>query len=244
MNFAIIAAGEGSRLASEGIKDPKPLVQINGEALIDRLIRIFLDNHAESISIICNDLTHRVSAHLEHIKEHGLNDRKVPLNYMVKTTPSSMHSLWHLSKLMPQGPFVLTTVDTIFSEQQFARYIEAFQQSLAKGYDALMGVTPFVDDEKPLYVGTDPELNITGYYDTQTNPPCQYISAGIYALTANVQPVLNHCVQQGESRMRNFQRALVAQGLRLKAFNFGKVMDVDHASDIAKAEAFINETHA
>ena len=140
MNFAIIAAGEGSRLASEGIKDPKPLVQINGEALIDRLIRIFMDNHAESISIICNDLTHRVSAHLEHIKEYGLNDREVPLNYMVKTTPSSMHSLWHLSKLMPQGPFVLTTVDTIFSEQQFARYIEAFQQSLAKGYDALMGV--------------------------------------------------------------------------------------------------------
>ena len=43
MRYAIIAAGEGSRLAQEGISLPKPLVKINGEAMIDRLIRIFLE---------------------------------------------------------------------------------------------------------------------------------------------------------------------------------------------------------
>ena len=42
MKYAIIAAGEGSRLASEGVEKPKPLVCINGEPLIDRLIRIFM----------------------------------------------------------------------------------------------------------------------------------------------------------------------------------------------------------
>ena len=42
MDYAIIAAGEGSRLAQEGIKWPKPLVRLNGTALIDRLIDIFL----------------------------------------------------------------------------------------------------------------------------------------------------------------------------------------------------------
>ena len=39
--------------------------------------------------------------------------------------------------------------------------------------------------------------------------------------------------------MRNFQRALVADGLRLQAWPFSKVLDIDHASDIQKAEGFL-----
>ena len=43
MKFAVIAAGEGSRLAEEGVKHPKPLVELHGEAMIARLVRIFKD---------------------------------------------------------------------------------------------------------------------------------------------------------------------------------------------------------
>ena len=43
----------------------------------------------------------------------------------------------------------------------------------------------------------------------------------------------------GQSRMRNFQRQLVAEGLRLIAYPFSKILDVDHASDIEKAEEFL-----
>ena len=52
MKFAIIAAGEGSRLAAEGMEVPKPLVQVGGECLIDRLIRIFMQQQAEEIVCI------------------------------------------------------------------------------------------------------------------------------------------------------------------------------------------------
>ena len=52
MRYAIIAAGEGSRLAAEGIAEPKPLVKVGGEALIDRMIRVFMDNDAEEIFVI------------------------------------------------------------------------------------------------------------------------------------------------------------------------------------------------
>ena len=44
MKFAIIAAGEGTRLSQEGVRLPKPLVQLNGRAMIDRLIHIFMQN--------------------------------------------------------------------------------------------------------------------------------------------------------------------------------------------------------
>jgi GTP:adenosylcobinamide-phosphate guanylyltransferase len=46
-------------------------------------------------------------------------------------------------------------------------------------------------------------------------------------------------MNRGESRMRNFQRGLVKDARKLKAFNFTKVLDIDHASDIRKAEEFI-----
>jgi hypothetical protein len=46
---------------------------------------------------------------------------------------------------------------------------------------------------------------------------------------------------EGQSRMRNYQRGLIADGLRLKAFPFSKILDVDHASDVAKAESFLQE---
>ena len=54
MKFAIISAGEGSRLAQEGISYPKPLVPLNGTPIIERLIKIFSSHNAESISIIIN----------------------------------------------------------------------------------------------------------------------------------------------------------------------------------------------
>ena len=48
-------------------------------------------------------------------------------------------------------------------------------------------------------------------------------------------------MERGESRMRNFQRALIKDGLNLKAYKFSKVLDIDHKSDIAKAEEFLKE---
>lgn len=240
MKYAIIAAGEGSRLAEEGIKEPKPLVKVNGERLIDRLLRVFTENGAEEIVVICNDLTPLVSRHLEEIRRHGLDGKDIPLRYVVQTTPSSMHSFYAISKYLTDNVFCMTTVDTIFREDDFRRYIEAFRRCTDNGEaDGMMGVTDFIDDEKPLYVATDEEMNINGFLDRSDT--CRYISGGIYGLSPAAISVLNGCMERGESRMRNFQRALVASGSRLRAYAFSKVLDIDHASDIDKAETFLKE---
>lgn len=240
MRYAIIAAGEGSRLAHEGITAPKPLVKVQDEHLIDRLIRIFMANDAQEIVIICNDQTPYVSRHLEDIRKCGIDRKDVPLTFIVKSTPSSMHSFFELSRYLNDEPFVLTTVDTIFREDEFSNYMASYRQTLAEGKDGLMGVTDYIDDEKPLYVGTDDDLSITGFYDDNTND-CRYISGGIYGLRGNTIETLNRCMQRGESRMRNFQRALIKDGRVLKAYPFSKVLDIDHASDIEKAETFLHE---
>lgn len=231
MNYAIIAAGEGSRLAQEGVAKPKPLVDICGEPMIGRLINLFCRCNAESISIIVNEQMTEVREYIESLS------LDIPLNLVVKTTPSSMHSFFELSRVIPKGRFCLTTVDTIFREQDFRPYIEAMEAD--ERYDGMMAVTDYIDDEKPLYVQTDDDLNITAFRDERYDG-AKYISGGIYALNEKAIDVLADCMERGEARMRNFQRALVDAGLRLKAYPMGKILDVDHAGDIEKAENFIN----
>ena len=238
MRYAVIAAGEGSRLKEEGIDVPKPLVKVHGECLIDRLVRIFLANKATEIVVICNGITPLVSQHLDRLGKYGLDGKAVPLRYMVKTTPSSMHSFYEISPYLEPTPFVLTTVDTIFPEGEFAEYVKAFEAETKAGWDGLMGVTGFVDDEKPLYVDTDERLAVRGFHDDNALN-CPFVSAGIYGLTPDALPILRNSVANGESRMRNFQRAMVANGLKLKAWPFSKVFDIDHASDVKKAEDFL-----
>lgn len=230
MEFAVIAAGEGSRLVEEGVSLPKPLVKIGGEHMIDRLIKIFMAQNAEAIHIIVNSEMVEVQ---EHIK---ILSSQYPIRLIVKSTPSSMHSFYELSAGMKSEKFCLTTVDTIFREEEFTAYVKAFSEM--SGIDGLMGVTSYIDDEKPLYVETDSDHNILNFRDTDY-AGSKYISGGIYGLTSAAIPVLKQCIDEGVSRMRNFQRRLVTSGLSLMAYPFTKIIDVDHASDIAKAESFL-----
>ena len=231
MNYAIIAAGEGSRLVQEGIKLPKPLVALKGVSLIDRLIDIFTRNNAESLSIIVNEEMTEVRKHLEK------KMFSIPFNLVVRSTPSSMHSFHELSSFLKNGKFCLTTVDTIFKEDEFTKFIQCFEKDTES--DGIMAVTGFVDDEKPLYISVNPEsMRIKGFFDTKQEDT-NYVSGGIYCLTPKAIPVLDKCLQDGISRMRNYQRQLISEGLQLRAYPFSKIIDVDHAEDIKKAEEFI-----
>ena len=229
MKFAIIAAGEGSRLAREGVKAPKPLIELQGIPIIERLVMLFASQGASSINIIINEQQPDTLQLLKRLQN------QYPINIVVKDTPSSMHSLHALSHLLRGEKFCLTTVDTIFKEQEFTEYIKAFECST---YDGLMAVTDFIDDEKPLYVDTDEDLSITAFADSPT-AESRYISGGIYGLQDNALDILDECMASGIERMRNFQRSLVKGGLHLKAHPFNKIIDIDHAEDIAKAEEFL-----
>lgn len=271
MNYAIIAAGNGSRLAQEGVAQPKPLVRVQGECLIERLFRIFSQNDAENIFVICNEEMKDVA---EFIRMYATQCRarisEPEIHLLVKSTPSSMHSLYELSQVMRKemtsDKFILTTVDTIFDEKEFSEYVSLFAAD--DSADSMMGLTTYIDDEKPLYVevsscnADDPSCRakisepksesksesttnsestskITGYFDTQSG--CTHISAGIYGLSTKAFAVLDNCIESGQSRMRNFQRALVADGLLLRPFVFSNVFDIDHASDIEKAENYLKK---
>lgn len=202
--------------------------------MIDRLIRLFVANNAKSISVIVNNENKQTQQYLQEQK----NLLSTPLNIIVKTTVGSMHSLYELKPFLQNAPFCLTTVDTIFSEKEFAQYIQAFTTD--QNIDGLMAVTDYIDDEKPLYVEVRTDQLITAFSDTRS-ADTKYISGGIYCLKPIALDILEQAMKDGITRMRDFQRQLVAHGQKLKAFPFKKIIDVDHAEDIKKAELLLKE---
>ncbi len=230
MRFGIIAAGEGSRLALEGSGQPKPLVPIAGVPMIERLARIFMNCGADRIAVIVNDRNPDTASYVRRMSAH------MPIDLVVKSTPTPMHSLMELAPYLGRERFCVTTVDTVFREKELADMMQAFEST---SYDGLMGVTSLIDDEKPLYVDTDNEMLIRGFLDEQGG--CRFVSAGIYALKAQALDVLARCLESGQTRMRYFQRRLLEEGMRLKAFDMGRVIDVDHVGDIEKAGEIAGE---
>ena len=171
-----------------------------------------------------------------------------------------MHSFYELSHTLENDRFCLTTVDTVFLEDEFSQYINAFRDSKT---DGLFSVTDYIDDEKPLYVETDENMIIKGFHDdniyacadsvkAHDNKPIRhrnnslegfkYISGGIYCLDKNSIPALKASIEAKMFRLRNYQRQLIESGLKLQAWPFSKIIDVDHQEDIHKAELFLKDS--
>ncbi|MDE6853627.1 MAG: NTP transferase domain-containing protein [Muribaculaceae bacterium] len=233
MHYAIIAAGNGSRLRHEGVEAPKPLVELDGRPMVRRLIEVLASYKPESLSIVVNEHMPEVAAYIESIRDTF----EFPVYLTVKTTASGVHSLFEVTRRFAGGKMVITTVDTIFLQSDFARYAEAFDDD--DDADAFFGVTPFIDDEKPLYVDVDPATQLITGFRGEPSAHDRYVSGGIYGLTAPAVSLLDDFVELPAPRLREYQSALVTSGLKVRAFPFPKIVDVDHAADISTARQFI-----
>lgn len=235
MNFGIIAAGEGSRLAGEGAGVCKPMIRLCGEPMIGRLLKLMAGCGAHQVAMILNPSMPEACEYVRTLAPQlGLK-----LDITIKATPSSMHSFYEVaSMLRGHGRFVATTVDTIFRAEAFRRYVQLWENA-PQQLDGIMAMTQYIDDEKPLYIDTIGDNEpITAFCDKPW-PGARYVSGGIYGLDGRAITVLEDCMQSGVNRMRNYQRRLLEAGLSLVGHDMGKILDVDHVSDVVKAETFL-----
>ncbi|HOX80759.1 MAG TPA: NTP transferase domain-containing protein [Bacteroidales bacterium] len=234
MKFAIIAAGEGSRLRKEGLYIPKPMIEIGGMTLIDRLIDRAKRYEFSTACIIVNDIYPEL-ANWFRDKDYGIF-----IQLIVKSTPGSMHSFYELSQFLRDDDFILTTVDPIYTDESFRYFLEFIDTH--PHADGIMAATNYVDDEKPLWIICNNRMQIVEFSDTQKES--SLVSAGFYYFKPLVINFLEKAMQQGMFRMRDIQRFLLKQGCSLIACNVGKVIDIDHTSDILQAELMLKSKNS
>ncbi|HUL45114.1 MAG TPA: sugar phosphate nucleotidyltransferase [Bacteroidota bacterium] len=229
MKAGIISAGEGSRLRSEGLTTPKPLIEVGGVPLIGRLIQTFLRHGITEIACIVNEYSLQVKEYVESLH------LEIPVRFVVKTTPSSMHSLFALAPYLQDGQFLLSTVDPIFDEKEFSDYLNYCR--LHPASDGILAITRFIDDEHPLYVQLNEQHQIESFSKSGRT---EWITGGMYVFSPVIFREMEGALQNRIERLRNFLNFLLSQGYCLEGFPFSKIVDVDHRHDIAVAEKLLN----
>lgn len=231
MKMGIIAAGKGERLTRGGIGTPKPLVRVGEKPLIARIIDAASRIDVSSIAIIVNDLDPTVAGYLRSMP------LPVPLNLVVKTTPSSMESLFCLAPFLGDEAFVLFTVDVVFEH----RTLEDFLRNAGSFTDAkgVLALTRFVDDEKPLWVAVDGGSRITAMGDAAKGSP--FVTAGFYYFKPDIFKEIDAARRKNLNALRQFLGHLIDNGYPISGVEVAKTVDVDYPEDIEKAEAFLKE---
>ena len=229
MKAGIISAGEGVRLQADGIDTPKPLLNVGGMPLIDRLLKVFSENGVTEVACIVNDRNRSVPDHVATL------DLSLSIRWIRKSTESSMHSLFELSPFLSDGPFLLATVDSIFDPVEFHRFVVHCRRSNA--VDGILAVSPFVGDQTPLWVQVDRNLRIVRLgKDLQSAP---YVAGGVYYFSPSIFSKREQALRAGVSRLSRYLGWLVEGGFRFDAYEFSKIVDVDRASDIESAEQLL-----
>jgi NDP-sugar pyrophosphorylase family protein len=150
LRAGIIAAGEGNRLR-HGTHTLKPLVPIAGRTLVERVLSSLAEAAPTEVVIIVNEASLAVRDHV--------TSRAWPfaVRWIVETTPSSMHSflrvLEELARGGDEGPFLMSTVDTIAAPGAFASFAALSRELDA---DVTLAVAQPRDDPKPLLARMTP----------------------------------------------------------------------------------------
>ncbi len=231
MKAGIIAAGHGDRLRQAGIATPKPLVAIGGRPLVARAIDAARAAGATSVACIVNAETDRVRRFLEE------TDFGLPIEIVQRTTASSAESFLALRPLLDAAPFLLLTVDAVVAPAA----VRALAECATARPDAagVLGVTTFVDDEKPLWAELDRDARII----TLGEPArARHVTAGVYFLKPVVYALADACGAGSWSAFRLFLGALLAHGHVLYGYDVGASVDVDRPEDIAAAERLLGLT--
>ncbi|HKC96688.1 MAG TPA: NDP-sugar synthase [Methylomirabilota bacterium] len=217
----IIAAGEGSRLRQGGFAMPKPMVPVAGVPLIESTIRNLRAARVGPLAIIVNEQEREC---VDWIRARFPD---LAVEFIVKTTQSSLESFGEVIRRHPGGRMLVTTVDAWCGEPDFVRFVEA---AARRPLDAtVLAITPLIADEKPLRVAMTADGRITEIGGAAG----ELVTAGMYLVPDSVRTA---ALPARLGRLRDFLRWLARSGAPIYGEIIEQVVDVDRAADVALAE--------
>jgi len=233
---AIIAAGRGDRLRASTRDDiPKPLVILDGEAMLSRQARALLNAGASSVTAIINSETARLA------KEMAL---EIPdsVTLVVRDTANSMETMLALADVLDPGWFIASTVDAVIPQTELASFVNASRKKIEECRDknlaGVLAVARWRGEAKPLYVDVTGDGLIHQLGERQTPT----VTAGLYVLSTRIFDYAADARRAGLDALRRFLALIIERGMRLEGFEIEGSIDVDEASDLDAARLAIRKT--
>ena len=232
MRAGILAAGSGSRFLQAGWKEPKPLVRLQGLPIIHHVLTNLIRAGAEEVDIFLNG-TERFDAVEDYLGT--LPQSEVPIRITRKTTQSSFETFSLLMKTLGRPPFVISTVDAILDTGD----LRAFLDTRTYPDDCVMAlaVTDYVNDEKPLWVDTDPDGRIRTMGEEARDK--RYATAGLYLV---LQDLETPSQDGGFTALRHYLKNVVESGRPVWAQPFRVALDIDEPGDVTAGEEILERS--
>jgi NDP-sugar pyrophosphorylase family protein len=247
LRAGIIAAGWGERL---GQKIPKALTPVGGRVLIDYTLDGLQAAGATSVTCIVNEAARAVP---EYVAKSG---RKLAMDWIIQTTPSSMHSFLIVLEHLVQKPepfYFMTTVDSVCPPAAYREFAQTCR--LFADADVCLGLTAHIDDEKPLrvamrggegtgimpqHVADNPKaFEIIAM--TNNGFDSEYVTAGFYGVNPRILKEKTNALSGGFSALRQYLGYLLRYGYRFYGIPLPPVVDVDRPQDVQAAERFLQQ---
>lgn len=249
----ILAGGRGSRLAADGVDDPKPLVRLGGMPQVARLAHSLRAAGCERVTCMArDDLAPRIADALAQVTP--------PVRVVPCRTPSSLHTLVAGLRALEVPYALCTLVDTFMADDDWAALGPRATQVQAGELDLLLAVTPFADDDPhPLYVELDYAARVRGIGESPpvlpvltvssappvlpvlpvspappASPSRPLVTGGIYLLGPAAQRLAAACLEAGHSRLRSFL-ARAPRQLAVAAVEIERMIDIDYRADLEAA---------
>ena len=246
MHGLILAGGEGSRLAKDGLTRPKAFVDIAGTPQLVRLVDEFATLGLASITcMLREDAFAWLQAHQDVVRLIGGLARIVPCS-----TPSSLHTFVAGLAEVPDGNVFASMVDSVMLPNDWQTVYDTASRDLAHGADAVLAVTPADGaDDAPLWVEIESTPRATHHASLsaprvvtlghQPGSPEALVTGGVYAFAPSARAAAHATLASGRHRMRNFLGELVEGGARVTAVHVHRIFDIDHRRDLERANAYM-----
>ncbi len=233
MEAALIAAGQGERLRQAGWVLPKPLVPVAGRPLLEYVLRGLVHAGAKRVVAALNTRGAPIEFYCRRFWP-GLE-----FAFVYRDTPSSMESLFALEPLLRDEPFLLSAADTLVAPATVRQFWSRARQNPLPA--VVLAVTPFVDDEKPLWVDFADDGRVVALGAKAEGSG--WVTAGLYSVRRSAFGFAKAARAARLGALRGFLGLLLESGVTVQALPVGKCIDVDRPEDLRLAAQFVAEEY-
>jgi NDP-sugar pyrophosphorylase family protein len=225
IDAVVMAAGEGSRLRPLTERWPKPLLPIDGRAVIATLLRELAAAGIQRAFVVTGHLAEQVERLVGDGTGFGLEVRFVRQPGVLGSADTVLRSL----AAGAEPPLLVTAADTVYSPGDVGRFRDGFAASGAAG--AIAGRR----DPPPVPGHRDGLRVVNGLVErlVDDDPANGLGSAPLWALGPALIPLLNGLSGPPYQLADVFKRALEAK-LAIAGIEIGKTRDLTYPVDLVK----------